>query len=104
VIKSFVEVGADINTPNNKGETPVFVAAEDKRIDMVRLLVKLGADINIADNDNFTPVHIAAMQGRVVMISLLAEFGTNINIEATRGLGLSIVAAVGGYNAFFLAA
>ncbi len=45
VIRVLVELGADINTPNNTGVSPINIAHKRGYIDVVMLLVNSGADV-----------------------------------------------------------
>ena len=55
--KKLLKLGADINKPNSKGETPLLTAMRRKEFDFARYLIKNGADLkaqDIADNNTFT--------------------------------------------------
>jgi hypothetical protein len=56
---------------------PLFQAAANGMVDVIRLLVKeLGADINLATDNGFTPLLMAAQEGQVAVVMCLAkEFG-----------------------------
>jgi ankyrin repeat protein len=72
------ELGADVNKANNRGATPVWIAAQEGHEAVVRCLVaELGADVNQADNRGDTPVLIAAHQGHEAIARLLAAFGAD---------------------------
>jgi ankyrin repeat protein len=62
------ELGADINQVGlaNDGATPLFVAAQNGDLDLMRCIVKdIGADINKATQDGATPLCIAAQKGHI---------------------------------------
>jgi ankyrin repeat protein len=44
-IKTLVGFGANVCTPNNEGYTPVWAAAKDGYVNVIRLLYKRGADM-----------------------------------------------------------
>jgi ankyrin repeat protein len=55
--KRLLTLGADIDKPNSKGETPLLTAMRRKEFDFARYLIKKGADLkaqDIADNNTFT--------------------------------------------------
>ena len=58
--------------------TPVWVAAKNGRVEMVRVLHELGADIEAPNGDGKTPVGIAAQKGLVEMVKVLHELGANV--------------------------
>lgn len=57
-IKYLVKHGADINKPNEAGETSLMVAVKFFDIDLVKFLIKLGADVNKVDSCGNTPLSI----------------------------------------------
>jgi ankyrin repeat protein len=73
------------NVKNQKGETPLSVAAMMKRNDVVEQLLAHGADINARNNDGLTPLHEAALGGYTDVAELLLAHGADIN--ATSGDG-----------------
>lgn len=46
-----LEMGADVNSKNNAGETALYKACENDDIDVVKLLLKHGADISTFNRD-----------------------------------------------------
>jgi ankyrin repeat protein len=56
VCSYFISKGVDVNFQNIIGLTALHVAAQDNRIDVVKLLVKKGADVNVKSNDGETPL------------------------------------------------
>jgi ankyrin repeat protein len=59
-VKELVSHGADVNTPDEEGCTPVYRAAEKGHVDVIRALVEHGADVNTPDEEGCTPVCAAA--------------------------------------------
>ena len=49
----------DINQQDNRGRTPIFVAALLGKSEMVKFLASKGADINICDTNKMTPLEVA---------------------------------------------
>jgi hypothetical protein len=84
-VKKCAKLGADVNTPDNNGATPVLIAAQKRRVDVIGALAELGADVNTPDHDGFTPVCSAALKGHVDAIRVLAEFKANINTTDNNG-------------------
>lgn len=48
-VKAIVGAGADVNAANNKGETPLMLAAASRHLEMVRFLISSGADAKVRD-------------------------------------------------------
>jgi ankyrin repeat protein len=55
-----LEMGAEVNKANKEGETPLWIAAQERHQDIVRELLKAGADRNKPKIDGRTPLWIAA--------------------------------------------
>jgi len=51
VLKLLLSKCTDVNTRNNKGETPLYVAVEKGNVESVNSLLEHDADPNIADNE-----------------------------------------------------
>ncbi|KAF4556445.1 Ankyrin repeat-containing protein 29 [Elsinoe fawcettii] len=62
VAKLLLGAGADIDSKNSKGQTPLIAAITTPgNEDMVATLMRFGkADINLADEDRSTPLHLAS--------------------------------------------
>jgi hypothetical protein len=56
-----VDLNAAMSDDELAGATPLFLAAESNRLDVVKLLIAAGADVSKAQvDDGCTPLHIAA--------------------------------------------
>ena len=67
--------GADINTKDKKGKTPLHHVVENfGRAEVAEFLIKKGAGINVRDNDGKTPLFYAKKY-RPEMIELLLRHG-----------------------------
>jgi ankyrin repeat protein len=66
-----------VNQASRDGCSPLFIAAQQGFIKVVRCLVlELGADVNQAKDDGGTPLMIAAMQGHLNVVQLRATLHT----------------------------
>ena len=61
------------------GDSPLHIAAELGKINMVHYLLELGADVNCRDNEDRTPLHRAAQTGQNEVISLLLSYKSSRN-------------------------
>ncbi len=77
-VERMVIKGADINSQDDYGRTPLHIAAaENHNIDM-RVLIDLGADVNLQDQQGRTPMMYAAASGKkdacILLVSLQADW------------------------------
>lgn len=88
-----------LDKPTNKGGTPIYIAAQYGKHEMVQLLSDYGANTNARYNNDYTPLHIATTCGYVEVIkALLSNENTNVNaISPTKGTPLHIAAKDGDY-------
>jgi quinoprotein dehydrogenase-associated probable ABC transporter substrate-binding protein len=95
-VKYLVENGADINTRDFEGYTPLLNAVRTKYDDLSNYLVEHGADVNLADRDGWTPLMFAAWRNSVGSIEALIRKGARLEDTNPKGLtALSIAAQHG---------
>lgn len=68
-------MGADIESRDRSGRTPLLVAAHASAYDAVRSLVEGSADIQAMDNQLYDVVTIAAVKNDVKMVTLALQLG-----------------------------
>lgn len=76
-MKFALDHGADPNTRNVKGRTPLMFAANSDlmRFDTVKLLIEKGANLNEKDLDGETALDLARLRGNTPIVDLLLKFG-----------------------------
>jgi ankyrin repeat domain-containing protein 50 len=75
-----VVMGADLTAVASNGQTPLWFATLDGRLEAVRsLLTELDADPNVARGDGITPLMAACSQGFEDIVSLLLAAGADPN-------------------------
>lgn len=62
-----------INETNDKGETPLLIAAHENYIEAAKLLIKAGADINQQDTIQDSAYLYAGAQGRTEILKYMLE-------------------------------
>lgn len=68
--------GADPNTPDASGLTPLFQAAEMSFSEGAKLLIRYGADPNLsAGPDSDTPLGLAVLEGQLELVQLFLTYG-----------------------------
>jgi len=76
---------ANINARDEKGYTPLHLAACSIASDVIKLLIERGADINAQDSEGRTPLHVAAQYGRYNAAEALIERRADINAVDKNG-------------------
>ena len=80
VMRLLVEAGADIDAYDSQGNTPLLIAAEQRRTDVVMELIKLGADVNRKKKPRFTtPLHAAVLRMDMGSVVALLTAGADVN-------------------------
>ena len=87
----------DINASDESGNTPLHLAVQDERPQIVSFLIANGAKVNVKNNNGQTPLHIAVFNNRFSRLDnmqnierLLLEHGAEINIQDNKTTPLDI--------------
>jgi ankyrin repeat protein len=86
-LQTALEKGANPNTKDDDGWTPLHWAAYRGHVDVVRVLLERGADPNAKNNKGSTPLHWAAYRGHVEILELMLECGADPRIADNGGGG-----------------
>jgi hypothetical protein len=84
-VERLLENGADVDSRDEAGMTPLHSVAFLGHIKTARLLIKYGADVNAINDKGETPLHLAADGGQLEIVKLLLDSGAEINIETKEG-------------------
>ncbi|UNU25030.1 ankyrin repeat domain-containing protein [Microcoleus vaginatus] len=71
----------DINAKDEYGNTPLHLAIQDARPEIVSFLIANGAQLNVKNSYGATPLHIAVSKNMQNINQLLLENGAEINIQ-----------------------
>ena len=86
LVKQLLEAGGDPNRRNTHGQTPLFIAAKAKRLEVAGLLLKHEADPSLCCGANqLSPLHEAARLNDCDMIKLLIEHGADRQLGSRSG-------------------
>jgi ankyrin repeat protein len=92
-IKQLVAEGANVNSRDARGRTPVHVAAFASEDDALRALAEAGADMNALEHRAYDVVTIAAVADDSELMSLAIELGNDPGLITSPYLGTALIAA-----------
>jgi ankyrin repeat protein len=81
LVKLLASYGADINTPEISGQTPLMMA----HLDLKEWLIDQGADLDMADSRGYTALHYSILRSSadtLAEIELLLRKGANVNANS----------------------
>lgn len=86
VCQKLLALGANPNSCDDKGQTPLHLAAENDFPDVVKLFLKMkhnnNAVLTAVDQNGFTCAHIASMKGALAVVKELMMIDKNMVIHA----------------------
>jgi ankyrin repeat protein len=101
VVKFLVSKGAQANSKNNKGQTPLMHASWKGHLRTVQKLVEVGGakeqGLEERSNDGWTALHYAARTGHEEVMSFLLRHGAQANIRDGQGVTPLMVASWEGH-------
>lgn len=84
-VESLISNGADVNSKNEDGLTPLHVAAVRGQLAVVDFLINNGADVNTKTKDGKTLLHHVAREGHFEVVALLIDSGSDLNAKDVAG-------------------
>ena len=78
-IQGLLDQGANVNSTNKQGETPLHAAASADQSQVAMLLIQKGANVNSTTTGGWTPLHTAARFGATKVLTLLIAKGANVS-------------------------
>ena len=84
-VKQHLASGADVNTKDSIGTTPLFLAVIKGQKETVELLIAEGADVNAKHMGGWTPLHRASGNGHKEIVELLIDKGADVNAKIALG-------------------
>jgi ankyrin repeat protein len=87
-----------INTQDESGETPLYVAAENGHEAVTKLLIAARCNVDLQANNGATPLYIAAHSGQASVSKQLIEACCNVDLQMHDGRTPLFIAAQGGHK------
>ncbi|XP_066506236.1 inactive serine/threonine-protein kinase TEX14-like isoform X2 [Hoplias malabaricus] len=84
-LEKLLKKGADVDSENDLGQTPLFCASLLGFANIVELLLQHGADPNRRCKDRSTPVHAAVFSCNPWLLSSLLDAGGDLRLHDDRG-------------------
>jgi len=84
-LEEALNAGADVNSKDKYGQTPLMWASRRGHRDIVEILIKAGANVNVKDNHNMTALIEASINDRQLSVGLLIEAGADLNAKYSDG-------------------
>ncbi|ETV93232.1 hypothetical protein H310_12676 [Aphanomyces invadans] len=84
-VQTCLSNGANINSSDERGRTPLHKASQKGHVTVVEMLVERGAGIDATEEDGWTPLHLASQNGHVDVVKRL--LGKGANVHASEELG-----------------
>lgn len=85
-VRQYLKEGANPNSTNSDGVTPLMYAAQGGFIDIVALLIEAGADVNAKPHNEVTALHAAIDNGQFEIAELLIRSNTRMDVRDNFGL------------------
>ena len=80
IAQLLIDAGADMDTKDNEGRSPLHYACIDGALDIVKMLVEAGAGVRATDNDEDTCLTLAAYHGHIETVRYLVGLpGVDVN-------------------------
>ena len=80
----FLRCSINIDTCDERGWSPLFLAAFNGQLELAKLFIEFGANVNLKDMAGFTPLHWAAFNGHADVIKFLVTHNAAINAHSLR--------------------
>jgi len=97
-INVLLSAGADINSQNNQGNTPLMLAAKIGNMRILDIILSHNPEINLQNKKGSTALIIAAKTGQFHVVKKLVTNGADIKMRDNKGNTALTLASKFGHN------
>ncbi len=90
--------GADVNSTDKEGYTPLIYSAMYGYNDIAKILLDRDANINVVDPNGNTPIIFCARNGNIELLNILISKGADVNAADNGGYTALMYAAIYTYS------
>ncbi|PCJ23844.1 MAG: hypothetical protein COA94_07900 [Rickettsiales bacterium] len=83
---SFIKLGASVNSPDKRSDTPLLEAVSQGSVGLVKMFLENGALVNQAGHNGETPLSIASEERHIEVVKLLKKAIAYIQVKALHEL------------------
>lgn len=84
-VSAEIKNGVDVNYVDDRGTSPLHIAAQNNQIEIVEKLLESGADVNaLTKHDGWSALHFAATRGYNEIVKILIDAGANLDVHGLR--------------------
>jgi ankyrin repeat protein len=84
IVRMLLEAGANSNTANGDGQTPLILAVQNNTVEIVRLLLAKNDNTSINNKDNYGNTALWYSIGNPQLVKILIAAGANPNLGSDR--------------------
>ena len=97
-IDELIQKGGDVNATDEKGRSPLFIAARQGQLETVKILIQNKADVNLCSKTSDSPLIVAAYNGFLSVVQELIKNGVPANTKGMNGDTALHAASCNGHN------
>ena len=88
----------DLQHQENRNNTALHFAAQEKHLEVMQVLIDAGADIETRNDDGRSPLHVACISGALTTVKMLVEAGADVRATDAERATCLIIAAYCGHT------
>ena len=85
VVDVLIKAKADVNIPDDDGNTPLHLAVIHNHVKVVSYLIQYNANVAYQNRDGTTSLHLACLHGSISIVNILIENGGDVLEEDELG-------------------